>query len=561
MTSLRQTTRQLRRGVIARAQGLRVRETIGIVRRSRPRTLLAADQRTTRSIRAVLTFLRGDDRSATQWSEAAIAQSRTTGWRSACCRGRRRRTGAVTRELDAVSHLRALGDMPALEQRERILRGKLRDSDPDWMPDLGDPEPLEPETRERVMHLHKAALPDRQTGYTVRSGYVVKSQRSAGLDPFIVTAPGFPDGGTELQGAARSRGRAPVAAACVGAVHPAFDEELSWTTARAADVLRRERPALIHVASGLRGYDLAVPAIALGRHFDLPVVYEVRGFFEELWASGHEIAEDAELTERRYAREKQVMLAADAVVTIADGMRDELVGFGIPELHITIIPNAIDETQFSPQGRGPELRARYGLGNRDGDRATSARSTASARRSTCCCARPPSSCVPGSRSRASWSARASAGPTTSSWPASSAWGTRRSSPVRCRTRTWLRYYALIDIFVIPRRNDRAAVFTTPLKPFEAMAMARPLLVSDLPALVDTAGHGERGLAFTADDPSALAAAARTLIEQPELRRQLGEAGREWVVRERTWTANGRRYRELFDQILEARAVRTPVEVS
>jgi glycosyltransferase involved in cell wall biosynthesis len=560
MNSLRQSTRQLRRGAVARAQGLRVNETIGIVRRSRPRTLLAADQRTTRSIRAVLTFLRGDDRGATHWAEAAIAQSPDNRLALGVLSRASRRTGAVTRELDAVSHLRTLGDMPALEQRERILWGKLRDSDPDWMPDLGHPEPLEPETRERVMHLHKAALPDRQTGYTVRSGYVVKSQRSAGLDPFIVTAPGFPDGGTELEGPLDLAGTRQWRLPASSAVHPGFDEELSWTTARAADVLRRERPALLHVASGLRGYDLAVPAIALGRHFNLPVVYEVRGFFEELWASGHEIAEDAELTERRYARERQVMLAADAVVTIADGMRDELVGFGIPESHITIIPNAIDETQFSPRDADPELRARYGLGDRtvigyvstlDSKREAIdvlLRATAELVR-----AGLPVAClvVGEGKRRPDYELLArelrlgDAAVFTGSVPHEDV----------------AAYYALIDIFVIPRRNDRAAVFTTPLKPFEAMAMARPLLVSDLPALVDTAGHGERGLAFTADDPSALAAAARTLIERPELRRQLGEAGREWVVRERTWSANGRRYRELFDQILGARSVRTPVEVS
>jgi glycosyltransferase involved in cell wall biosynthesis len=556
MTSLKRTVTSVRREAIARAQGLRVRETIGIVRRARPRSLLAADQRTSRSIRAVATFLRGDDRGATYWSEAAIAESPDNRLALGVLSRASRRTGAVTRELDAVTHLRELGDMPALAQRERILTGKLRDSDPDWMPDLGEPEPLQPETRQRVMHLHKAALPDRQTGYSVRSGYVVKSQREAGLDPFIVTAPGFPDGGTEFKGPLELAGVRQWRLPASKSVHPAFDEELSWTTKQVAEVLRREKPALIHVASGLRGYDLAVPAVCLGRHFDLPVVYEVRGFFEELWASGHEMAEDAELTERRYAREKQVMLAADAVVTIADGMRDELVGFGIPDTHITIVPNAIDETQFTPMEADPELRARYGLGDR---MVIGYISTLDSKREAIdVLLRATSELVRGGlpvmclvvgdgKRRADYEALArelglgGAAVFTGSVPHEDV----------------ARYYALIDIFVIPRRNDRAAVFTTPLKPFEAMAMARPLLVSDLPALVDTAGHGERGLSFTSDDPSALAAAARTLIEQPELRRQLGEAGREWVVRERTWTANGRRYRELFDQILEKRAWRTP----
>jgi glycosyltransferase involved in cell wall biosynthesis len=306
------------------------------------------------------------------------------------------------------------------------------------------------------------------------------------------------------------------------------------------------------VASGRRGYDLAVPAVALGQHFGLPVVYEVRGFFEELWASGHEMAAAAELTDRRYARERQVMLASDAVVTIADGMRDELIGFGIPESHVTVIPNAVDETQFTPMDADPALRARYGLADRtvigyistlDSKREAIdvlLQATAELVR-----AGLPVSClvVGEGRLRPRFEALArelglgGAAVFTGAVPHEEV----------------ARYYALIDVFVIPRRSDRAAVFTTPLKPFEAMAMARPLLVSDQPALVDTTGHGERGLSYAADDPSALAAQVRTLIEQPELRRTLGQAGRAWVVRERTWSANGRRYRELFDGILEARA--------
>ena len=55
------------------------------------------------------------------------------------------------------------------------------------------------------------------------------------------------------------------------------------------------------------------------------------------------------------------------------------------------------------------------------------------------------------------------------------------------------YYALIDLFVIPRVADFASDFVTPMKPFEAMAMRRPLLVSDRPALIEIVGeHEQRG---------------------------------------------------------------------
>jgi glycosyltransferase involved in cell wall biosynthesis len=536
-------------------KSLRIRETVGIVRRARPRNLLAADQRTSRSVRALLAFVRGRDRVAIDWAEAAVEEAPDNRLALGVLSRATRRTGAVSREMSAVQHLRSLDDLPSLRQRERILRGKLRDSDATWSPELGTPETLTPASRGRVMHLHKAALPARQTGYTVRSGSVIRAQRSAGLDPFIVTAPGFPDGATELVGPLELAGVRQWRLPASGKENPALDEELAWTASTAAEVIRQERPALIHVASGYRGYDLAVPAVGLGRHFGLPVVYEVRGFFEELWASGHDMAEDAELTERRFAREKAVMAAADAVVTIADGMRDELVGFGIPGAHVTVIPNAVDETQFFPMAPDPSLRARYGLGSRTVIGYIS--SLDSKREAIDVLLRATAELVRGGlpvvclivgdgRLRAGFEALArdlgigGSAVFTGSVP-------HEDVP---------RYYALIDVFVIPRRNERGAVFTTPLKPFEAMAMARPLLVSDQPALIDTAGHGQRGLSFRADDPSALAAEARRLIENPELRGRLGEAGRDWVVRERTWAANGQRYRELFDRIHEEREGRS-----
>ena len=66
------------------------------------------------------------------------------------------------------------------------------------------------------------------------------------------------------------------------------------------------------------------------------------------------------------------------------------------------------------------------------------------------------------------------------------------------------HYALLDAFVVPRRDERAARTVTPLKPYEALAMERPLVVADLPALTEIAAPDERGLAFKAGDAEALA---------------------------------------------------------
>jgi glycosyltransferase involved in cell wall biosynthesis len=110
------------------------------------------------------------------------------------------------------------------------------------------------------------------------------------------------------------------------------------------------------------------------------------------------------------------------------------------------------------------------------------------------------------------------------------------------------YYSLIDVFVVPRTAARVSQLVTPLKPFEAMAMERPVVISDLPALREIVEPGETGLTFRAEDADDLATVVEGLLDDPALRNRLGRQAREWVLTERTWAANGRRYRELYERL-------------
>jgi glycosyltransferase involved in cell wall biosynthesis len=117
------------------------------------------------------------------------------------------------------------------------------------------------------------------------------------------------------------------------------------------------------------------------------------------------------------------------------------------------------------------------------------------------------------------------------------------------------YYGLIDVFVVPRVNERAARYVTPLKPFEAMALAKPVVVSDLPALTEIVAPPERGLTFGAGDPEHLADVVAALWDDPVESARLGAAGLEWVRNARTWAMNGPRYLEVFDRARAAAADR------
>ena len=110
------------------------------------------------------------------------------------------------------------------------------------------------------------------------------------------------------------------------------------------------------------------------------------------------------------------------------------------------------------------------------------------------------------------------------------------------------YYSIIDVFVVPRTADRVSTLVTPLKPFEAMAMERSLVVSDVPPLREIVTPGEAGLLFRPEDAADLAAVLERLLDDKALRARLGRQAREWVVAERTWAHNGARYRALYERL-------------
>jgi glycosyltransferase involved in cell wall biosynthesis len=93
---------------------------------------------------------------------------------------------------------------------------------------------------------------------------------------------------------------------------------------------------------------------------------------------------------------------------------------------------------------------------------------------------------------------------------------------------------------------------TPLKPFEAMAMERPLIVADLPALTEIAPDGDRSLAYVTEDADSLATAVERLIDDPSLAARLAAAGRAWVRLERSWAANGPRWDAAYGSVLDRR---------
>ena len=71
---------------------------------------------------------------------------------------------------------------------------------------------------------------------------------------------------------------------------------------------------------------------------------------------------------------------------------------------------------------------------------------------------------------------------------------------------------------------------------EAMSSGLPVVASRVGGLPEVVQHGETGLLVPPRDSSALASALIRLLEDEGLRRSMGQAGRERVLRTFTWDA-------------------------
>ncbi|MBF0401910.1 MAG: glycosyltransferase family 4 protein [Magnetococcales bacterium] len=84
-----------------------------------------------------------------------------------------------------------------------------------------------------------------------------------------------------------------------------------------------------------------------------------------------------------------------------------------------------------------------------------------------------------------------------------------------------------DICLLPLSHRTiASRYTSPLKLFEYMGMGKPIITADLPSMRLLLSHGTHALLTEAENPTALAAAIQTLLNDPPLARQLATAARQ-----------------------------------
>ncbi|MGF1529311.1 MAG: TIGR04063 family PEP-CTERM/XrtA system glycosyltransferase [Candidatus Competibacterales bacterium] len=394
----------------------------------------------------------------------------------------------------------------------------------------------------RVLHVLDHSLP-LHSGYTFRTRAILRQQRAMGFETFHLTSPkqGPVTAMVEsIDGLTFHRSRPTAPWGRIPGLDPLAVIEA--TAQRLDEVVAEVRPDLIHAHSpALNG----AAALRVGRKHRLPVVYEVRAFWEDAAVDHGTCREDG--IRYRLARqlETRVLRGATAITTICQGLKDDIQGRGIPGAKVTVVPNAVDLEAFNPKPADGALKAKLGLENAvvlgfigsfyayeglDLLLETLPALTAQAPEVRVLL-------VGGGPQETALKARVAADPLL----AAQVVFTGRVPHQQVQA-----YYDLVDIFVYPRRSMRLTEKVTPLKPLEAMAQHRLVVASDVGGHRELIRPGETGELFSAGDAKALAGAVLGLLAHPEQWPQRRAAGRAFVEGERNWPTVVARYRGVYN---------------
>ena len=400
----------------------------------------------------------------------------------------------------------------------------------------------------RVLHVLDHSLP-LHSGYTFRTRAILRAQQVSGIEVRGITGLRHVAEGPDTEQADgitfhRTRGTA--------GGPPGMREwrEIQLLADAIVALAQDWRPDVLHAHSpALCGKAAALAAKRLG----LPLVYEIRAFWEDAAVSNGTGSEGNAKYRLTRALENNVVAAADAVVTICQGLKDDLVSRGVDPVKITLSPNGVDLALFGEvPSADPALARELGLGSGpvigfigsfydyEGiddliaampaliDRVPDARLLL----------------VGGGPMEAALLAQAAVSPATEAIHFA---GRVPHSEVE-------RYYALMDVMAYPRKRSRLTDLVTPLKPLEAMAQRKLVAASDVGGHRELITHAETGVLFAPDSPAECAAALAALLANRASWPVYREAGLAHVRANHDWAKNVHRYHVVY-QVLLAPKVR------
>jgi PEP-CTERM/exosortase A-associated glycosyltransferase len=398
----------------------------------------------------------------------------------------------------------------------------------------------------RVLHILDHSLP-LQSGYVYRTLGIVEQQRRLGWEPILLTsgkhyAPGPPreriDGWEFL--------RTPMPSGPTAKLPLLRDWKIIGDLDRRLDAIIAETaPDILHAHSPVLN---AVPTIRAGRRHRIPVVYEVRAFWEDAAASHGGEAERGLRYRATRLIETHALRRADAVTAICDGLRRDIVARGIAADKVTVIPNAVDRNSFAGPG-APDAALAARLGLTDKIVLAFLGSFYSYEGLDLLLRALPLMRHPDPNIAL---LLVGGGPEEGALHRlADQLGLAHNVVFTGRVphSEIARYYDLTDLLVFPRVSRRLTELVTPLKPLEAMAQERIVAASDVGGHRELIRDRETGYLFPPDDPARLAEGVLAALGDRSSWPQIRANAVHYIDTERSWRHSVSRYAEVYERVL------------
>ncbi|MEA2524593.1 MAG: hypothetical protein QOF73_1820 [Thermomicrobiales bacterium] len=434
----------------------------------------------------------------------------------------------------------------------RVWRGFLEHGFP--IPDKRSRREIDP-LPDTVIYCMHNSLPHDSSGYATRSHGLLTSLQAAGMNVRAYTRFGYPWDSSRRQkiepltdfpdedvvdGITYHRLRTLEAGwgqVSVDRYMEAYADELER-------VARIERPAVIHAASN---FMVGIPAVVAARRLGLPVIYEVRGMWEVTRESREPAWKDSEQYEAYVRLETQAATGADAVITLTEALKAELIRRGVPAERITVVPNSVDPDQFAALPRDCQLEQELGL---VGKRTVGYVGSFTQYEGLDDLLHAAGIAIDRGLDdlRLLLVGDGLELPRLRDLVTDLELQDHVIMPGRVPFADVQRYYSLIDVAAFPRKPLPVTEMVSPMKPFEAMAMEKAILVSSVGALAEIVRDGETGVVFEKGDVDSLVAAIERMVADPGLCARLGKNAREWVVANRSWERAARTTTDLYRKV-------------
>jgi PEP-CTERM/exosortase A-associated glycosyltransferase len=398
----------------------------------------------------------------------------------------------------------------------------------------------------KILHVLDHSLP-LHSGYTFRSRSLFLAQQDKGWEPVVLTSSKHEESWTgphkakeHIDGIDYYR---------VGAVEPfgfpLFNEKriMNRTYEAILRVAEAEKPDIIHAHSPVLN---AFPAIRAAEKLGLPVVYEIRAFWEDAAVDHGSYAEGSWKYRLTRALETRACRKADHVFILCEGLKNDLISRGIPAAKIDVIYNGINPDDFAPCPPDEEYMSEWGVGGKtvigfigsfyryEGlDLLVQSFADIAENRPDILLL-----LVGGGEVEDELKGQVSALGLQS----------QVIMPGRVPHERVAGVYAMVDILAYPRYRMRLTDLVTPLKPLEAMAMGKALVASDVGGNKELIRHEETGLLFAAGSKDGLTAALRALLDDADLQDKIRNTGKDWVREHHTWKKTTTPYVKVYKEV-------------